>query len=96
MFVARFCLIAIAAVSLCEMHHGPAVSRGFGTSRTYVVISGPITKSSPTAGAETPSPVLKKPKSKNGKAVAVIEGPVPVLEGGAFSFSGGSPNALFF
>jgi hypothetical protein len=64
--VARFCLVAIAVVALCMMH-GPAVSRGFGTSRPYVVMSGPISKSRPTAGVENQSPVLKKPKSKYGK-----------------------------
>jgi|HubBroStandDraft_4_1064222.scaffolds.fasta_scaffold599178_2 hypothetical protein len=66
MLVARFCLVTIAAVALCIMH-GQAVSRGFGTSRPYVVISGPITKSSPSAGVENQSLVLKKSKSKYGK-----------------------------
>ena len=33
--IARFSLVAIAAVSLCMMRPGPAESRGFGTSRPY-------------------------------------------------------------
>jgi hypothetical protein len=67
MLVARFCLVAIAAVALCMMRPGLAVSRGFGTSGPYVVISGPITKSSPAASTETQPTVTQKPKSKHGK-----------------------------
>src|SRR5580704_9629509 len=74
MFVARFCLVAIAAVSLCVMHPGPAVSRGFGTSRTYVVISGPIMKSSPTVGAETSvaGPEKTKVEERQGQSQSLI------------------------
>ena len=67
MSVARFCVVAIAALAFCMMLPGPAVSRGFGTSRPYVVISGPITKSSPAASTETQPTVPQKPKSKHGK-----------------------------
>ncbi len=65
--IARFSLVAIAAVSLCMMRPGPAESRGFGTSRPYVVISGPITKNSPAASTETQPVVPQRPKSKHGK-----------------------------
>jgi hypothetical protein len=65
MRVARFCLVAIAAVVLCMMRPDAAVSRGFG-SRPYVVMSGPITKSSPTASRQIQPTVPQKPKSKHG------------------------------
>ena len=65
--VARFCLVAIAAAALCMIRPGSAISRGFGTSRPYAVISGPITKSGPAASTETQPTVPQQPKSKHGK-----------------------------
>ena len=67
--IARPCLVAIAAVAACALSSGSAASRGFsfGTSRPYVVISGPITKSSPAASTETQPTVPQRPKSKHGK-----------------------------
>ena len=67
MSVARFCVVAIAALAFCMMLPGPAVSRGFGTSRPYVVISGPITKSSPVGNTETQPTAPRTPKPKHGK-----------------------------
>jgi hypothetical protein len=68
--VARLCLAAIASVAVFVLSSGSAVSRGFsfGTSRPYVVISGPTTKSSPAATGADTRPIIRQTKAKHRKA----------------------------